>query len=351
MSHIHLLHLEDDPMDAELVRGCLEDSIISCEITTVARYEGYLQALEHTRPNLVISDFNLNSFNGIQAFHLLQQHDPTIPFILLSGALGESRAVECLKLGMTDYVLKDQLERLPPAVERALREATERRERLAAEASLRERQKEIEDLNRRLQRAIMESHHRIKNNLQVLIALVDTMRLDDFSSTQLPTESLGRLARHIRGLANLHDLLTHQTATPGAPLDSISARFALERLVPAMTSVMTPRSLVLDAEEVELTLKQISSLSLLVNELVSNAIKHGEGAIRIALKQDQGLLVLEVDNDGPGFPPDFDPAQCASVGVSLIESIGTWDLEGKLTYENTTTGARVRLCFPRSPDL
>ena len=351
MSRFSLLHLEDDPFDAELVRTYLEDSLTTCEIATVTRQESYLHTLAASRPDLVISDFNLSGFNGIEAFHLLQDYDATIPFILLTGALGESRAVECLKLGMTDYVLKDQLERLPPAIERALLAAQERRDRLAAEASLREHQKEIEDLNRRLQRAIMESHHRIKNNLQVLIALVDTMRLDDFSSTPQQSESLGRLARHIRGLANLHDLLTHQTATPGASLDSISARFALERLIPAMTTVMTPRSLALDADDVELTLKQISSLSLLVNELVANAIKHGDGAIRIALKQDGAMLVLEVDNDGPGFPPHFDPIQCASVGLSLIDSIGTWDLEGTLSYENTPTGACVRLRFPRSQNL
>jgi two-component sensor histidine kinase len=342
MRTYQLLHLEDDPFDAELVRACLEEAGPSFTVTTVSRQESYVTALQTSPPDLVISDFNLTGFNGIQAFHLLQSADPTIPFILLSGALGESRAVECLKLGMTDYVLKDQLERLPPAVERALRESYERRERLLAEAALRERQKEIEDLNQRLQRAIMESHHRIKNNLQVLIALVDAMRLDDESGTQ----ALARLARHIRGLATLHDILTHQTSTPGAPLDSVSARVALERLIPAMANVLTPRTITLDADEVELSLKQISSLSLLVNELVSNAIKHGDGAIHVSLKQEESQLRLDVYNDGPGFPASFDPTRSGSIGLSLIESIGTWDLAGTLAYENTPTGAHVQLSFP-----
>ena len=171
---------------------------------------------------------------------------------------------------------------------------------------------------------------------------MDTMRLDDTSNTQ----SLARLARHIRGLATLHDLLTHQASTPGASLDSVSGRFALERLIPAIASLLTPRSLTLDADDVELSLKQISSLALLVNELVSNAIKHGEGAINVSLKQEDQSLVLEVSNEGPGFPPDFDPVHSASTGLNLIESIGTWDLAGTLTYENTKNGARVRLRFP-----
>ena len=345
MTAFRFLHLEDDPLDAELVRHCLDDSGIPCSVQVVASRDAYLRALADAPPDLTISDYNLNGFDGIDAFHLLQERDPTIPFVLVSGALGESRAVECLKMGMTDYILKDQLERLPQAIERALREARERRERLAAENALRERQQEVEDLNRRLQRAVMESHHRIKNNLQVLVALVDAMRVGENSQP----EALTRLARHIRGLATLHDLLTHQTITPGAPLDSVSARLALERLIPALASALDARNLALDADDAELSLKQVSSIALMVNELVSNAIKHGNGAISVSLKRDGDFLTLDVCNDGPGFPPGFDPERSASVGLSLIESIGTWDLEGTLVYENTPTGARVRVRFPHSP--
>ena len=349
MRRYQLLHLEDDPHDAELIRTYLKDSGIPCSVICVSHREGYLRALANRPLDLVISDFNLKQFDGLEAFRLMQEHDPTIPFILVSGALGERRAVECLKTGMTDYVLKDQLERLPPAVERALREAQERRERLTAQAVLLERQQEIENLNQQLQRAIRESQHRIKNNLQILIGLVDAMRVDEASSS--PPQTLTRLVSHIRGLATLHDLLTHQASIPGASLDSVSARFALERLIPAMASILTPRTITLDADDVELSLKQISSLSLMINELVSNAIKHGEGAIHISLKQDNKDLILDVCNEGSGFAPGFDPAQSTGIGLSIIESIGTWDLAGTLAYENTATGARVRLRFPCAGSL
>ena len=345
MSARRILHLEDDPFDAELVRACLEP--VPCTVVRVAREADFLRALTDDPPDLVISDYNLSGFDGIRAFQALQEFDPTIPFLLVSGALGESRAVECLKLGMTDYILKDQLDRLPPAIERALREARERRERRAAEAEVREHQQEIEDLNRRLQRAILESHHRIKNNLQILIALVDAMRLGESADTK--PESLTRLASHIRGLATLHELLTNQTSTPGASLDSVSARFALERLIPALSSALGVRNLLLDADDVTLSLKQVSAISLLVNELVSNAIKHGDGAIFVSLKRTGEKLRLAVCNDGPGFPPGFDPVASGSVGMSLIESIGTWDLEGTLSFDNTPTGARVSVLFPYLP--
>lgn len=338
-----LLHLEDNSNDAELVRSCLDGSTIRCKIALVTNQADYLQVLTETPPDLVISDFHLRYFDGMQAFQLLQECNPTIPFILLSGALGENHAVECLRIGMTDFILKHHLERLPPLVERALREVYERRERITAQAALMERNQEIEDLNKRLQRSIWESQHRIKNNLQILNGLVDAMQTDKVPGS---SQSLERLASHIRGLATLHDVLTYQTNTPGASLDRLSARLALERLIPAMANVLAPRTLALDADDVELTVKQITSLSLIVNELVSNALKHGEGAITISLKQEGTSLVLDVCNDGPGFPPGFDPQKSANIGLELIESIGTFDLAGTLLYENTAMGARVRLRFP-----
>ncbi|MGC4042828.1 MAG: response regulator [Armatimonas sp.] len=345
MKEYQFLHLEDDPFDAELVRTHLEDYGISHSLKRVADKTTFVRALDTSLPDLIISDYNLKGFDGIAAFQLLQERDPSVPFLLVSGALGESRAVECLKMGMTDYILKDQLDRLPNAVQRALRESQERRERKAAENSLRERQQEVEDLNQRLQRAVMESHHRIKNNLQVLLALIDSMRVGGSAST----EALIRLSSHIRGLATLHDLLTHQTMTPGASLDSVSAKLTLERLVPAITSTLYSRPLSLQAEEIELSLKQVGAISLLVNELVSNAMKHGTGAIQIFLSREEDSAELAVCNEGDGFPEGFDPATAANVGLDLVESIGKWDLEGDIVFENTSTGACVRVKFPITP--
>lgn len=344
MKVYQFLHLEDDPFDAELVRTYLEDYGIEHSLKRVADKAAFVRAIDTQPPDLIISDYNLKGFDGIEAFRISQERDPSVPFLLVSGALGESRAVECLKMGMTDYIVKDQMDRLPNAVQRALREAQERRERQVAETALRERQQEVEDLNLRLQRAVMESHHRIKNNLQVLLALIDSMRVGGSASS----EALIRLSSHIRGLATLHDLLTHQTMTPGASLDSVSAKLTLERLVPALTSTLYSRPLSLQADEVELSLKQVGAISLLVNELVSNAVKHGTGAIQITLERDEDFAELAVYNEGPGFPEGFDPAAASNVGLDLVESIGRWDLEGDIAFENVLSGARVRVRFPIS---
>ena len=210
-------------------------------------------------------------------------------------------------------------------------------------------QTQIVDLNHRLQRAILESHHRIKNNLQVLVALVETMRFSDPPITL--SAALERLGGHIRGLAVMHDILTHQTRTPGESLEMVSAKTALERLLPAFGHITGNQKVTLDADDVTLSLKQVSALSQLTNELLSNAIKHGTGAIHLSLKKEDNNLVLETHNEGPPFPPDFNPSTSNSTGISLIESIGSWDLGGKISYENTPTGPCVRIVFPPvSPD-
>lgn len=594
-SSLHILHLEDNPLDTELVQGYLASDGLTFQITLAASRDEYINLLEKQTFDLVLSDYYLPSFDGMTALQILQERQPDIPFVLFSGAIGELHAIEMLKRGATDYVLKGQWERLGPAVRRALREREERldrlraeeRFRLAAEAvqgaiydwnintgqvfrserfqelvgftleemessynwwqdrihpddrntvetaqesltgteehyateyrvrhrdghyvyiwdtgrilrdetgkavrvvgssiditarveaergqresdafvsrimessydcitildlngnflfmngygqkaleitdfqkiagqfwvdswseddrkhavtglalartgevhrfqglyptqtgvskwwdvvtspihdadgkvyriltvareiteqrlaegMLRERQRQIEDLNKRLQRAIAESHHRIKNNLQVLVSLVETMRFS--ANRTAPPGELERLARHIRGLAVLHDLLTSETKTPGTELDSVPVHGILERLIPVLEMAAGNQRIQYYADEIRLTLKQSSALSLLVNELVSNALKHGSGTVVLELTQDNATtppkIRLCVSDNGPGFAEDFDPHQGNSTGLDLVESIGRWDLSGDIVYQNQPQGgAEVIVTF------
>jgi PAS domain S-box-containing protein len=202
-----------------------------------------------------------------------------------------------------------------------------------------ETQAEIEDLNLRLKRSIAESHHRIKNNLQVLVAL---MEMETLENAEMIPAAFQRVTQHIRTLATLHDLLT-QEARSGSDLDSVSLPDALERLLELMRPSAGERRLLMRAEEVRLPLKQSGSFTLMVNEIVSNAIKHGKGDIEITLKveptEDNAMYAtLTVCDDGPGFPPDFDPRRSANTGLELIESMGRWDLQGEICYQNRPEG-------------
>jgi PAS domain S-box-containing protein len=136
-SPLRVLQLEDDVRDAELVQATLEGEGIQSELTRVEREQDFLAALKRESLDLILADYTLPSFDGLSALRIAQQHSPEVPFIFVSGTLGEDVAIEALKTGATDYVLKTRLARLGPAVARALREAREKAERAHAEKSLR----------------------------------------------------------------------------------------------------------------------------------------------------------------------------------------------------------------------
>jgi sigma-B regulation protein RsbU (phosphoserine phosphatase) len=135
---LRILHLEDDPGDAELVQATLADEGIECEIVVVSTREDFAAELKKRGFDLILADFALPAFDGMTALAIVRERHPDLPFIFVSGRLGEEAAIESLRNGATDYVLKNRLSRLAPAVNRALSEAEERAELKRAEEDLRE---------------------------------------------------------------------------------------------------------------------------------------------------------------------------------------------------------------------
>jgi PAS domain S-box-containing protein len=135
---IHILHLEDDPMDAELVQTRLAEADLDCRITRVQSRDAYEARLGQNPLDIVLADYQLPMYDGMSALRLAHECRPDIPFIFVSGVLGEETAIEALTQGATDYVLKQNLTRLAPAVQRALEEARNRQERRQAQQALEE---------------------------------------------------------------------------------------------------------------------------------------------------------------------------------------------------------------------
>src|SRR6202162_4909283 len=134
---LRILSIEDNPKDAELIQSLLETEGIACEVTRVDTQAALVASLEQGGVDLILADYSLPSFDGISALKLAMKACPEVPFIFVSGTLGEEVAIEALKIGATDYVLKSRLSRLAPSVKRALREAGDRAQRKRAEDALR----------------------------------------------------------------------------------------------------------------------------------------------------------------------------------------------------------------------
>src|SRR5215210_4141942 len=133
---LRVLSFEDSPLESELVYTALKGGGVECEIFRVQTRADFVAALESDEFDLILADYSLPAFEGLYALKVAQEIRPEAPFILVSGAVGEETAIEALKSGATDYVLKQRMERLVPAVQRAVREAEERTERKRAEEAL-----------------------------------------------------------------------------------------------------------------------------------------------------------------------------------------------------------------------
>ena len=141
-----ILLLEDNATDAELVIRELRHAGFDLDIQQVETRDEYVRALTEQKPSLIISDYTLPGFDGLSALEFARQIVPASPFIFVSGTIGEERAIEALKRGATDYVSKDNLRRVGPAVKKALAEAQESARRAETEKALREAEERYQSL-------------------------------------------------------------------------------------------------------------------------------------------------------------------------------------------------------------
>ena len=151
---LKILIVEDLPADAELALRAIAVTGVAIHSVRVDNAGDLRRQLHDLKPHVVLSDFSMPGMTGLDALHIVHEQCPDIPFIFVSGTIGEERAIDAIKDGATDYVLKEHLTRLPTVVQRALKEARERRAREAAERELRETRERLESILTSLQDAV-----------------------------------------------------------------------------------------------------------------------------------------------------------------------------------------------------
>lgn len=217
-------------------------------------------------------------------------------------------------------------------------------DRKAAEEELQKRQADIAALNERLQRSIRETHHRVRNSLQIIAAMVDMQTMD--RQRTISRSDLQQLATHIHMLAGVHALLTEEAKEDGEA-DHLSAKAVLEQLLPLIQQLAGDHHIEFELQDVRLTARQGTSLAIVANELIRNALKYGRDMVHVGLTISKNDAVLEVADDGPGFPKKFNPLTASHTGLELVESLTRWDLGGQSHYENTPDGGgRVVVTIP-----
>jgi PAS domain S-box-containing protein len=209
---VRILHLEDDDMDAELIEATLSAGL-DCQVRRVVTRAEFMEALEAGGFDVILADYALPAFSGPAALTAVRARWPELPFIFLSGTLGDERAVDTLKAGATDYVLKDHLSRLVTVVRRALDEAAERSARRNAEQALASSQ-------RFLQRVIDATPH-------VVFVFDMSARRIPFVNRQVAS-MLGYTPEEVQALGS--DLLPHLThPEDAARIEALIASLAAVR--------------------------------------------------------------------------------------------------------------------------
>ena len=337
----HILLADDNADMREFVKRLLQGQY---DVEPFADAERALVSVRERRPSLVLSDVMMPGLDGFGLLRAIRE-DPqlsTLPVVLLSARAGEEARVEGLEVGADDYLTKPfSAKELLAVIKSQITLAEVRQE---AENALREQQKEVEELNVRLQRAMRETHHRVKNNLQLTAAMVDMQAMEE---NRIPTrEDFKHLGSQIRTLAAVHDLLTSR-ATEEGEVSVVSARAVLTRLLTMLQQGAQGSTLTYVLDDCQLPGRQANSLALLTNELVSNAMKHGRGAVEVRLTVTDNQAELSVRDNGDGFPLNFDPLTAAHTGLTIVESLTQMDLDGTIRYENhPESGGLVRVVFP-----
>ncbi|PSC03385.1 histidine kinase [Alsobacter soli] len=328
---VKILLVEDSELDADLVGEYLRKSGLSFSVTRVEDRAGFEAELAKGGYDLILSDFSLPSFDGMAALALRRERAPNVPFIFVSGVLGEEIAIESLKQGATDYVLKPRLQRLGPSVERALRESEAQ--------SLRRRAEE------RTRLLVAELSHRVKNTLMTVISIAQQTlrRSDDLKAFE--TAFLGRM----HALAGAHSLLLR--ANWG---DMDLEELLSESLKPFRRG--DGQHVLLHGQDVQLPPQHALTVNLIIHELATNAAKYG------ALASDGGRIFVDwtvEDRGGADHlhltwreqdgPPVKEPLK-RGFGSTLIQRSVGFELGGTVSLRFPQTGVVCELDFPLAPE-
>jgi len=339
---LKVLIVEDLPDDAALVEMELQRAGFESVCTRVDTAEALEQALKSQEWDIIISDYNLPGFDGLEALEILKKTGLDIPFIIVSGTVGEEIAVEAVLAGAQDYVMKDNLTRVPVAVRREIQNQMIRQEKRQAEQQIRDSLEEKEVL-------LKEIHHRVKNNLAVISALL-TLQSDyvkDEESKKLFLESVGR----IKSMALIHEKLYQSEMFARVEMEDY-----IRQLVKNIQETYEQESgriaMHLDCENAVLDITKAIPCGLIVNELLTNAYKHAfrgrdSGNIHLKLRKDDetGECELQVLDDGAGLPKEVIEGKSSTLGFNIIRGLAR-QLEAEL-HMTGHDGTHVLLKFKR----
>lgn len=380
-ARLRVLHLEDVALDAELVREVLETEGLASDVTRVEGEADFVAALDHEW-DVILADYSLPGFDGLRALELAHDRRPEVPFLFVTGALKDDRAVETLKRGATDFIVKDRLGRLVPAIRRALREAEAR---AAAARSQRENAllyERLRDAIRAREEILAIVSHDLRNPLATVkmgAALLRVQRnpdrIDDLAN---------RIDRAATSMTRLIDDLLDVTRIDAGNLTVERKAFDVQAAARESAEL---HAAVAGAKGVRVVCNAAAGLTAfgdrerflqILSNVIGNAIKFtpAGGSIRVSTAREAGAIRVSTTDTGRGIAPEhvtqvFDrywrgqsgDRSSVGLGLSIVKGLveaqgGTVSLTSELGKGTTVSftipeadGREIAAASPRRPTV
>lgn len=349
---VHILHLEDSRVDHALVKFALQRSQLNCEIALVDTLDDLLRELASGKYDIVLADYHLPGFTGLDAWDLASETGSDLPFVILSGAIGEAAAVEAMHRGVSDYLLKDSMHRLSHVIERALEMSQTRRAKAQADAELADSRQRLAELAEHLQASIEQERADIAREIHDDIG-------GALAAVKLDLAWVGRHATEEGTLSHVNtamEMLQHALGASQRIMLNLRPPILDQGLVAAVQWLAssferrTGQRVVVRRSSEFIDVPRVVQLVAYrtAQEGLTNISKHAQAShVDIDLNDREGVLTLEVTDNGRGMGPDA-LRKAKSFGLLGLREraakVGGW-----LDVSSSQSGTALILSIPLSP--
>jgi len=320
---LHVLMVEDNPLDAELVQRELRRAGFDFTATVVQTRADFIREVEDHCPQIVLADYNLPQWRGMEALAVLEHENVDVPLILVTGALGEVTAVECLKKGATDYVLKGALARLPVAVHRALRERNLRLQRKIAEHELAQKVDELARSNKELEQFAYVASHDLQEPLRMVASYTQLLgeryqgKLDETADKYIGYAVEG--AKRMQTL--IQDLLAFSRAGRNRPVQTdVDCNAVMKDVLQNLASSSDESGAVIACDDLPVVAADRMQLTQLLQNLIGNAIKFRKDHTPLISVKVQSRIESTRSESTAIEPKKIEPARIESTKIESNKS-------------------------------
>ncbi len=301
-----ILMLEDLPDDVSLIERVLKKESIGFVGRQVDTREEFITALKEFQPDIVLSDHALPQFNSVEALKLCKKHSSQSAFILVTGAVSEEFAVNCLKEGADDYVLKSNLARLPQAILQTLKQKKLESKKLKAEKELRKQNEELVKINQELDSFVYSISHNLRAPLMSVLGLLNIARMEDEEGNKPTSKYYSLMERSILKLDDtLKEILDYSRNSRGeVHIEKINLATLFEDSFERMRYMSGSNSIEkqIDVDDRFEFYSDPLRVAIIFNNLISNSIKYRDSSkpqsfIQIkAITYESGVNIYYSDN-------------------------------------------------------